>query len=124
MHLPMSMALAAMLAKAVMKAMKAMVAMEAKAATQAMVANYLAGMMATMSRTLKRELDLLAVAMVLMVVVTKVMDFHAMDLDLQQRVKLAMMLIHQRIGQPPNSVAVGLEQGHVQTVYCLPRRCL
>lgn len=116
----MSMALAVTVATAVMMA---------KAATLAMVLNCLAGMVVgmmvgmrvLMSRTSKHEVDLMAMAMAmgLMVVVSREVDFHAMDLDLQQMAKIAMMLFHQRIGQPPNSVAIGLEQGHVQTICCV-----
>lgn len=91
----------------------------AQASTLAAVV--MAAMVATMMnvRSSKHALDLLAVVMDLMVV-SRAMDFHAMDLDSQQMVHPVMMAIHRRIGQPTNSIVIGLEQGHVQRVYCVP----
>lgn len=85
----------------------------------AMVPNCLFGMMVVMVQRSKHEVDSLAMAMGLMVVVSKVEDFHAMDLDLQQMAEIAIMSTHQRIGQPPNSVVIGLDQGHARTICCV-----
>lgn len=105
----MSMALAATRATALMVGI---------VSTMAMVPNCLFGMMVVMVQRSKHEVDSLAMAMGLMVVVSKVEDFHAMDLDLQQMAEIAIMSTHQRIGQPPNSVVIGLEQGHARTICC------
>lgn len=58
-----------------------------------------------------------------LVVVTRAMVFHAMDLGLIVMVARIMLAIHHRIDQLTNSVAIDSERVHARTADCVPSLC-